>query len=460
MNSRIGKFPPSSLLLFVVTGALSTPALSGCASSVKTAEISASANTVDEAASLEADIQEGYKAQLDVLAPRDFAKAQAGLETVKSQIKDSAKQEKLVHSLAIARGYLNQAKDIANGRRSSVQGVLDARTLALNANVRNYPKENVKMKDLDDDFRAQAGRSTIQPAEFADLQKRYLNLELASIQNKNLGKARAAIAQARDNSATKNTPKTLNRAETALTSAENQIAANRNNAHDFQASVQQANAAAVLLSAVLASTKRPDGTVASEEVALNLVAQNHTIHGLDNQLVDAADDATAKENVIAHQAVALDSQGKQLATANVAISIDQALERGRQQFSNDEAEVYRQGTKLLIRLKAIQFTSGKSDLPPESLQLLAKVRTVAEALNPSQVEVQGHTDSIGSAETNQSLSQSRAQAVATYLGSNGIDREKVEAVGFGYKKPLATNKTKEGRAQNRRVDILITPTTI
>ena len=73
--------------------------------------------------------------------------------------------------------------------------------------------------------------------------------------------------------------------------------------------------------------------------------------------------------------------------------------------------------------------------------------------------VEGHTDSTGSPGKNQELSQERAQAVASYFQSNGMESGKVEAVGYGFKKPLTSNKTKAGRAQNRRVDIIITPST-
>jgi OOP family OmpA-OmpF porin len=366
----------------------------------------------------------------------------------------------LVSSLATARGNLNKANDLANGRQTLVQGVLDARSAALTAGARQYPKVSQQMKSIDDDLRSQTSRNSVSPTDFADMQKRYLDVELAAIQEKKLGSARAAVAQAKNSGAKKNTPKTLNKAETALTSAENQIASNRNNESNFTPSVKEATAAASLLVATLAATKRPGGEVASEEVALNLVAQNRKIHGLDGQLADAADESAEKDRAYDAQGKAMDAQGKELATANAAISIDQALERGRKQFSKDEAEVFRQGSKLLIRLKAIQFASGKSDLPPSSLELLAKVRNVASALNPSAVEVQGHTDSVGDQKVNQALSQNRAEAVATYLGSNGLASDKVAAVGYGFSKPLSTNKTKQGRAQNRRVDVLITPTAI
>jgi outer membrane protein OmpA-like peptidoglycan-associated protein len=88
---------------------------------------------------------------------------------------------------------------------------------------------------------------------------------------------------------------------------------------------------------------------------------------------------------------------------------------------------------------------------------LAKVKGIAQDLNPTQVVVEGHTDATGGPAVNQQISQDRAQAVATYFEENGIEGDKVQAVGKGYKKPIASNKTNKGRATNRRVDIIITP---
>lgn len=78
---------------------------------------------------------------------------------------------------------------------------------------------------------------------------------------------------------------------------------------------------------------------------------------------------------------------------------------------------------------------------------------------PSNIVIEGHTDSLGKKDLNEELAEKRAEAVKKYLESNdgGIESAKIEAIGLGDNKPLATNKTAEGRAQNRRVDIIITP---
>jgi outer membrane protein OmpA-like peptidoglycan-associated protein len=105
----------------------------------------------------------------------------------------------------------------------------------------------------------------------------------------------------------------------------------------------------------------------------------------------------------------------------------------------------------------MKFSSGRSDLPAKALPLLSKVSEMARSLNAKEIKIEGHTDSTGTQELNKRLSEERAQAVATYFKSNGFDPARVGAEGLGFEKPVATNKSKEGRAQNRRVDVIITP---
>ncbi len=118
---------------------------------------------------------------------------------------------------------------------------------------------------------------------------------------------------------------------------------------------------------------------------------------------------------------------------------------------------WREGNHLLIRLKSVGFASGRSELPESSLAILAKVSEVAHSLNATGIKVEGHTDSTGTEKQNIAVSTARASAVATYFKSNGFDQINVHSQGYGFEKPIATNKSKEGRAQNRRVDVIITP---
>ena len=104
----------------------------------------------------------------------------------------------------------------------------------------------------------------------------------------------------------------------------------------------------------------------------------------------------------------------------------------------------------------MNFASGGSDLPADSIQILTKVRDVIKKLGATGVTIEGHTDGLGTESTNQHLSEKRAQAVAKFFTAEQVlDESKIKSLGFGFAKPIATNKTKEGRAQNRRVDVII-----
>jgi OOP family OmpA-OmpF porin len=88
---------------------------------------------------------------------------------------------------------------------------------------------------------------------------------------------------------------------------------------------------------------------------------------------------------------------------------------------------------------------------------LNKVQGIVQGLNPESIVIQGHTDSVGSSATNEKLSQKRAEQVATYFEKNGVNKDMVKTEGYGDQKPLSSNKTAAGRAENRRIDIIVTP---
>jgi outer membrane protein OmpA-like peptidoglycan-associated protein len=114
-------------------------------------------------------------------------------------------------------------------------------------------------------------------------------------------------------------------------------------------------------------------------------------------------------------------------------------------------------TEKTIELKdKVFFDTGKTSIKGESLPLLDEA---AQVLNDhpelSQVVVEGHTDSVGAAGTNLKLSQGRAEAVRAYLVGKGVASSRLRAKGFGESRPVADNKTAQGRETNRRVELVI-----
>lgn len=103
--------------------------------------------------------------------------------------------------------------------------------------------------------------------------------------------------------------------------------------------------------------------------------------------------------------------------------------------------------------RTILFDTGKSSIKAESTSVMVDIITILKEYPNAKFTVEGHTDSVGSEKLNQSLSESRALSVKEFLVDKGIEEFRLSAVGYGEAKPIATNNTRAGRAQNRRVEI-------
>ena len=110
---------------------------------------------------------------------------------------------------------------------------------------------------------------------------------------------------------------------------------------------------------------------------------------------------------------------------------------------------------LVANMSDVLFRSGSFELLPGARERLAKVSGIVLAYPTLHVAIEGHTDSVGSDDYNQQLSERRAQAVRDYFVQQGISAAAVEAHGYGKTEPIATNDTPEGRQQNRRVELIL-----
>ena len=108
-------------------------------------------------------------------------------------------------------------------------------------------------------------------------------------------------------------------------------------------------------------------------------------------------------------------------------------------------------------LNGASFPSGSAELTEQLLQLMP-IGTGILTRNPTLVmTVEGHTDSVGSAESNQALSEARANAAKEWFVASGIESERVFAIGYGETRPIGDNSTPEGRAMNRRIEFRLGP---
>lgn len=130
----------------------------------------------------------------------------------------------------------------------------------------------------------------------------------------------------------------------------------------------------------------------------------------------------------------------------------------RKQLRDSGVSIQRDGDKInLIMPGNITFATNSSNINTNFTSVLNSVALVLEEYNKTLVVVSGHTDSIGSVQHNQKLSEERADSVANYLRGQKIISDRLEIVGFGEAQPVANNQTAEGRELNRRVEITLLP---
>ena len=130
----------------------------------------------------------------------------------------------------------------------------------------------------------------------------------------------------------------------------------------------------------------------------------------------------------------------------------------RRQTAGTGVDVIRQGDELLLRMPAgITFAFDSYNIQPQFQATLNEVAQTLDAYPSTIIDVLGHTDSVGSDAYNQQLSEQRAQAVANYLVSRGVDPARIATRGHGESMPIADNATEAGRAANRRVEIKVVP---
>jgi len=149
-----------------------------------------------------------------------------------------------------------------------------------------------------------------------------------------------------------------------------------------------------------------------------------------------------------------------LAGGGVGYYMDVQEAKLRQKLAGTGVSVTRMGDNITLNMpSSITFSLNSSDLNAQFYNALNGVAMVLKEYEKTVVEVAGHTDSSGSDQYNQTLSEKRAQSVAGYLGGQGVKDQRLIAIGAGEGHPVASNDTEQGRSANRRVEITIVPVT-
>ena len=132
----------------------------------------------------------------------------------------------------------------------------------------------------------------------------------------------------------------------------------------------------------------------------------------------------------------------------------------REQLEGTGVSVTRDGDNLILNMPGnVTFDFNREEVKASFYEVLNSVAIVLKKYEQTGIDVVGHTDSIGSESYNRQLSLRRAQSVASYLESQGVQRVRMEVIGMGETRPISDNTTEAGRARNRRLELILIPLT-
>lgn len=275
-------------------------------------------------------------------------------------------------------------------------------------------------------------------------------------------------------------PDPLNKAQSSLTEAQGLVAKNGNNKLIVQASrdavqnaadarhialerqdeerTAQERADAARREAVAKAQADAAGASQQQEAAARQQAEMQRLEAERDAARSAAASARADADRLAAQQQAEQERLR-------AQQAQDAAARSEQEKQQLRAQLLEQFNRILptidtprglkVNMADVLFAFGKYDLRPTAREALAKLSGIVIGHPGLKLAVEGYTDSIGSDEFNQTLSEKRAGAVRDYLVQQGMDPSAITAAGFGKSNPVASNYTNEGRQQNRRVEIII-----
>jgi OOP family OmpA-OmpF porin len=443
--------------------------LFGCASAKK-AELTSGDNAKAAVAEVTKVMQTAEDEQSDLLSVKEYSKGINYLDRAKRGLSSNYSKESILENAAIAKAYFQDARIQGGVKSSKSVRILQARKSSLRAGLRNSEKLVVALAGVDDDLRDETDdfSKTLEPKEFSEFQKQYLALEIEAVQFRELDTSKQAIQYVIKRDAEDLTPKALRTARLDINAAENLIAQSPRNPDIHQKSVKKALDSTSLLVGVMDVILNAKGT--PEHIALRIYNQNKELGVLSksvgtlqanlsttkSSLEESQSSLQKSQSSLTETEEALKLKNEALKKSSTQVRFQNAMDEARIQFSEDEASVYQQGSKLIFRLKRINFASGTSSIPMESKPLLEKVNDIIKTfLDAKIVAVQGHTDSVGAEDLNLKLSTKRAISVAKYLASFA-GGYKIGYIGYGESKPIASNETRDGRAINRRVDLVVT----
>lgn len=451
-------------------------------------------------------------AQADVLSPKAY---QEGMEAYKEAMDDYREDGELSQIKEnISTAHTKFSESIENSRVSAVMfsGALSARNDAIHAEAGQFSKR--MWTEAEEEMKQAAVE--LEKGDADDAKEKantasglYRKAELESIKANYLTRAKELLDKADDEKAYKAAPKTFNEAKSLINNAEKALAENRYDTDEARHLAKEAEYKASLAMHIakqkdalddldyetedyLLMMYKPLSTIGENlgaevrfdqgidapvgQIIASINKDEARIISLEGDLYDSrSKNKTLSEMLDEQRKIQETMEGQQSKDAQDAMKrqqelqaridraedIDAKFDQIQRIFNQDEAQVFRQKDDVIIRLIGVNFDVGKAQIKEEDYAVLAKLEKAVDIFEDATIAIEGHTDSQGSDDVNLELSLERADAVLSYMRANiNIDSARFSTKGFGESKPLANNETVSGRTQNRRIDIVIRPTSL
>jgi outer membrane protein OmpA-like peptidoglycan-associated protein len=458
-----------------------------------------------------------YKnSQADLLSPSHYAEAVENYAKAKEDFKKGKDTGEVRKRLTEVEAAFKQIDNTLWTGKSLFEEVLKAREDALNARAPEFALEDFNAAEelLRGAGAAQEVADVDLAREKANRAKtKFRETELNAIKKSIMTPAHEALAAALKAKADKSAPRTYNSAKELLTLAEEILNSNRYAVSEAtgkaEEAIYQARHAVKITELLLSKKLTQEDLVLLYENGLAQVAKElgyeaafdlpleeifgtmaNSVRSLKEEKQQLSRDLQERQDQLEksqqEHEVALAKSRKQIeeltarTESNIAMAqqkenaLQEELSRKqaelalkqqkeakiakiRQMFMPEEAKVLLEENHLIIRLMGLSFPIGKAVIQPNYFGLLSRVQRAIREYPETKIVIEGHTDSSGDERYNERLSTKRAEAVRSYILSNMVlAADQIDAVGYGESRPVANNDTEEGRAQNRRIDVILT----
>lgn len=428
------------------------------------------------------------EARASVLAPKSYGEAAKYYRSAEDKLERGRSIDSIKRDLEQAASSLREAVEATRLAGITLTSAIQARNDAEAADAEKFAAD--QWRDAEERFAAAArrledGNINAARSRAEGAEEIYRSAELAAIKANYLDETRRLITQAKRDRVERYAPRTLAKAETLLAQAETALTENRYDTDEPRSIARQAKYE-VNHAMYLARTLKPvrDRDVSLEDFALSTEVPVERIASTLDLVAEFDQGYAAPTEAVTQKIVALQKDAYELSERRAQIldletEIQQlegklgtqserlaAQEEQRQRFrqiesmfDEAEAQVFTQGQNILIRPIGLVFPTGSAQIEAQYFGLLRKLQNAILVFPNNQVIVEGHTDAFGGDEANLALSRERAEAVRSYILANmsNISASDVTSIGYGESRPVANNETVDGRAKNRRIDLVLRP---